>query len=110
MVVSRLNTAKNNTINPAVLKNTPEFFDCENLTEVKDISDSTGSVPREKTSIIKAPESQFPVVIAANKIDLKKANVKSIEAAFPQYPVIGISAEEGTNMEELYESIVKMVK
>ena len=52
----------------------------------------------------------IPVVIAANKIDLKKANVKSIEAAFPQYPVIGISAEEGTNMEELYESIVKMVK
>ena len=72
MVVSRLNTAKNNTINPAVLKNTPEFFDCENLTEVKDISDSTGSVPREKTSIIKAPESQFPVVMAANCIDWVK--------------------------------------
>ncbi len=51
----------------------------------------------------------IPVVIAANKIDLKKANVKSIEAAFPQYPVIGISAELGTNMEELYESIVRMV-
>lgn len=52
----------------------------------------------------------IPVLIAANKIDLKKANIKNIEAAFPQYPVIGISAELGTNMEELYESIVKMVK
>lgn len=52
----------------------------------------------------------IPVLIAANKIDLKKANVKSIEAAFPQYPVIGISAEQGTNMEELYESIIKIIK
>ena len=52
----------------------------------------------------------IPVLIAANKIDLKKANIKSIEAAFPQYPVIGISAEQGTNLEELYESIIKIVK
>lgn len=52
----------------------------------------------------------IPVLIAANKIDLKKANIKSIEAAFPQYPVIGISAEQGTNLEELYEAIIKIVK
>jgi len=52
----------------------------------------------------------IPVLIAANKTDLKKANTKSIEAAFPQYPVIGISAELGTNVEELYESIIKIIK
>lgn len=52
----------------------------------------------------------IPVLIAANKMDLKKANIKSIEAAFPQYPVVGISALEGTNLEELYETIVKVTK
>ena len=52
----------------------------------------------------------IPVLIAANKTDLKKANIKNIEAAFPQYPVIGISAEQGNNIEELYESIIKIIK
>ena len=52
----------------------------------------------------------IPVLIAANKIDLKKANVKSIEAAFPQYPVVGISAEQGLNIDELYETLIKVVK
>ena len=52
----------------------------------------------------------IPVLIAANKVDLKKANVKSIEAAFPQYPVVGISAEQGLNIDELYETLVKVVK
>ncbi len=52
----------------------------------------------------------IPVLIAANKVDLKKSNIKNIEAAFPQYPVVGISAEQSTNLEELYETIVKIVK
>ena len=30
----------------------------------------------------------IPVLIAANKVDLKRSDVKRIEAAFPQYPVI----------------------
>src|SRR3989344_2105766 len=42
----------------------------------------------------------IPVLIVANKIDLKKANIKKIENAFPQYEVVGISAEKGTNIEE----------
>ena len=52
----------------------------------------------------------IPFIIAANKIDLKKADIKRIEAAFPQYETIGLSAEKGTNMEEFYESILRLVK
>ena len=51
-----------------------------------------------------------PVLIVGNKIDLKKANIKRIENAFPQYPVIGISAETGKNMKEFYEELFKVVK
>src|SRR3989338_6781720 len=42
----------------------------------------------------------IPVLIAANKTDLKKADISKIESAFPQYPVVGISAEKGTNVED----------
>jgi len=52
----------------------------------------------------------IPVVIAANKIDLRKSNVKKIESAFPQYPVVGISAEIGNNVDELYDMLFKVVK
>ncbi|MBW2971576.1 50S ribosome-binding GTPase [Candidatus Woesearchaeota archaeon] len=47
----------------------------------------------------------IPVLIVGNKTDLKKANIKKIKSAFPQYEVIGISAKKGTNMEEFYESL-----
>jgi hypothetical protein len=53
---------------------------------------------------------KIPVLIVGNKIDLKKADVKKIEAAFPEYDVIGISAKEGKNFEEFYESIFKLAK
>jgi len=51
---------------------------------------------------------KIPVLIAANKIDLRKADIKKIEAAFPEYDVVGISAKQGTNMEEFYESLFKL--
>src|SRR4030043_2015849 len=53
---------------------------------------------------------KIPVLIVANKIDLKKADIKKIEAAFPEYEVIGISAKFGDNLEEFYESIFKLSK
>jgi hypothetical protein len=53
---------------------------------------------------------KIPVLIAANKIDLKKADIKKIEAAFPEYETVGISAKTGKNMEEFYESVFKLVK
>ena len=52
----------------------------------------------------------IPVLIVANKIDLKRANIKKVEAAFPQYKVIGISAEKGDNMEQFYKAVVRLVK
>ncbi len=52
----------------------------------------------------------IPVMIIANKIDLKKADIKRIEAAFPQYQVVGISAEKGDNVEQFYDSLFKLVK
>lgn len=53
---------------------------------------------------------KIPVLIVANKIDLKKANMKKVEAAFPEYSVVGISARDGTNMDEFYESLFELVK
>jgi len=53
---------------------------------------------------------KIPVLIVGNKIDLKKADIKKIESAFPEYDVVGISAKEGENFEEFYESIFKLAK
>lgn len=51
---------------------------------------------------------KIPVLVVANKVDLKKADIKRIEAAFPQYKVIGISAKYGKNIEEFYEELIKL--
>jgi len=53
---------------------------------------------------------KIPVLIVANKIDLRKASIKKIESAFPEYDVVGISAKYGKNLEEFYESIFKLSK
>jgi GTPase len=53
---------------------------------------------------------KIPVLIVANKIDLKKADIKKIESAFPEYEVVGISAKYGKNMEEFYEALFKLSK
>ena len=47
----------------------------------------------------------IPVLIAANKVDLKKASIEAVKAAFPQYKVVGISAKYGKNIEEFYEQL-----
>lgn len=47
----------------------------------------------------------IPVLLVANKIDLRKADVKKIEAAFPQYDVVGISAKHGKNIDKFYEAL-----
>jgi len=51
----------------------------------------------------------IPVLIVANKVDLKKANLKKIEAAFPQYPIVGVSALKGNNVDEFYEELIRTV-
>lgn len=52
----------------------------------------------------------IPFVIVGNKIDLKKAKVERIKTAFPQYPVVGISAKTGRNINELYKNIFEVMK
>ena len=49
----------------------------------------------------------IPVILVANKTDLKKSNSDQIREAFPQYPVVDISALKGTNLDQLYEAIIK---
>ena len=51
---------------------------------------------------------KIPVLIVANKSDLRKFNIKRIEAAFPEYEVVGISAVKGNNMEEFYEGLFRL--
>ncbi|MEK6817702.1 MAG: GTP-binding protein, partial [Nanoarchaeota archaeon] len=53
---------------------------------------------------------KIPVLIVANKIDLKNADIKKIESAFPEYEVVGLSAKYGKNLEEFYESLLKLSK
>jgi GTPase len=50
---------------------------------------------------------KLPVIIVANKMDLPEASPATLKAAFPQHPVVPISAGEGTNMDALYEAITK---
>jgi len=51
----------------------------------------------------------IPVLIVANKSDLKKADIKRVQAAYPQYSVIGISAKYGHGVEEFYEALFDLV-
>lgn len=50
----------------------------------------------------------IPVLIVANKIDLKKSDLKKVKAAFPQYEVIGISAKHGKNIDDFYEKLFEV--
>ena len=48
---------------------------------------------------------ELPLLIIANKIDLPEASPARIKGAFPQHPVIPVSALEGFNVDKLYEAI-----
>lgn len=49
----------------------------------------------------------LPVLIAANKIDMEDSSPATLKAAFPQHPVIPISALTGYNSDDLYSTMVK---
>jgi hypothetical protein len=53
---------------------------------------------------------KIPVLVVANKIDLKTSQIKKIEAAFPEYDVVGISAKKRTNLDEFYTSLFKLAR
>ena len=48
----------------------------------------------------------LPVLIAANKIDMEKSSPATLKSAFPQHPVIPISALTGYNSENLYSTMI----
>lgn len=50
---------------------------------------------------------EIPVLLVGNKVDLKRSNIKKIQAAFPQYDIVGISAQYGNNIDKFYESLIK---
>lgn len=52
----------------------------------------------------------IPVLIAANKTDLKRSDLRRIQSAFPQYPVVGISAKKGKNVDVFYDELLRLVK
>jgi len=50
---------------------------------------------------------KLPVLIAANKIDMEESSPATLKSAFPQHPVVPISALTGYNSENLYTMMVK---
>jgi len=52
----------------------------------------------------------IPVIIVANKTDLKDADPDRIKEAFPQHPVVAVSGKTGDNINDLYRIIAKHSK
>ncbi len=52
----------------------------------------------------------IPVLIVANKVDLKRAKLRKVQAAFPQYDVIGMSAKYGKNIDMFYDALFKLAR
>jgi small GTP-binding protein len=48
----------------------------------------------------------LPVLIAANKIDMEDSSPATLKSAFPQHPVVPISALTGYNSDNLYSTMV----
>ncbi|MBW3019160.1 50S ribosome-binding GTPase [Candidatus Woesearchaeota archaeon] len=52
----------------------------------------------------------IPVMVVANKLDKKKASIKKVQGAFPQYEVVGISAKYGKHMDNFYERLFRFTR
>ena len=63
----------------------------------------------DKSNNIDSENFEVVSALNENKIDLKKSDVKKVEAAFPQYTLVEISAKKGTNIDKFYESLFKVV-
>lgn len=49
---------------------------------------------------------KIPILIVANKVDLEDADPEAVRDAFPQHPVVEVSAKEGINIDKLYDEII----
>ena len=52
----------------------------------------------------------IPAMVVGHKVDLKRAKLSKLKAAFPQYDIVGISAKYGKNIDEFYEGLFKLVR
>lgn len=50
---------------------------------------------------------QLPLLIVANKIDIPTSSPARIHSAFPQHPLVPISALDGQNIDALYQEIAQ---
>lgn len=58
--------------------------------------------------ILGALESKnIPIIIVANKTDLKKSDTKSIREIYSEYPIVELSALKDENLDPLYQAIAK---
>jgi len=81
----------------------------ENIDGVVLVMDSTQDpFTQVNVTIIGNLEARnLPILVAANKIDADNASPATLKSAFPQHPVIPISALTGYNAENLYSMMVK---
>lgn len=49
---------------------------------------------------------KIPILIVANKVDLEDADPEAVRDAFPQHPVVEVSAKDGINIDKLYDEII----
>ncbi len=50
----------------------------------------------------------IPVLVVANKIDLKRASISKVESAFPQYNIVGLSAKFDKNLNPFYRALFEV--
>jgi hypothetical protein len=50
----------------------------------------------------------IPLLIVANKTDLKKSNIDRIRSAYPDLDIIGISAKQGDNIDKFYMKLFEL--
>lgn len=84
----------------------------EDVDGVVYVLDSTADpFTQVNTMLVGIIESKnLPVLIFANKIDLDSSSVQRISNAFPQHDVVPLSALEGDNMDEVYDTIAEHFK
>ncbi len=84
----------------------------DNMDVVVVVLDSTQDpVDQVNVTILGNLEARgIPVLVAANKCDLKSSDVTEIRNAFPQYEVIGISAKARENIDYLYERLFEVLR
>src|SRR5660397_139293 len=81
----------------------------EDLDSVNLVMDSTEDPYTQVNVVIigNFEARKLPILIAANKIDLPNSSPARIQSAFPQHPLVPISALEGQNIDALYQEIAE---